>query len=147
MEDIVKNKTPFHDEEDRQQRKNKLKEEIHSLNTDLKHLHQDDYGMQIYGYQLVFEKLNSLFSEISNDLIEGEQLDINVRKNLIEKLLINNPPHEKTNNEITHDFKITFYPDKFLKLKRILFNYQLLIFKYEDRHTIKTSSSKTQREI
>jgi len=137
----------FHDESSKQQRKNKIKEEIHSLNTDLKHLHQDDYGMQVYGYQLVFENLNSLFSEISNDLILAEKISIEIRKQLIETILIIEPPHEKIKNNVTHEPKILFNPNKFLRLKKLLFDYQLLIFELEDKHLKKISSGKIESEI
>jgi len=129
----------YSEEDHRMDRLNQIKGEINRYNLNPLKLYTDEEtGDQLYGYELIFQNLNSFFAEIDFELTKEEKLKAIIKMNKIERILITKEtkPHQVT-QDINHNKTIFFDKELWFILKKLLFNYQTFLYGLEKKHSPK----------
>ena len=141
------NLSAFHDGSDKQGRKNLLKREIHMVNQNLLGYYQTNSG-ELEGYKIKFENLNNLFVEINQNLQLDEEKSCNKLRNLIDNFLLVRPLYSPIVNHGINSRKTTtkFNFMNWEELRKLLFQYQVLIFNLDDKYSADTDNKGNQAE-
>lgn len=97
-----------------------------------------------YGYQVIFNSLNSLFAECSSKLDDKEVEEGKTMRRRINMLLIIRPVHHYIENPVTHTKEIKVNQQSWRIIKEMLFEYELLIRKLLEVHNL--TSPKVESE-
>ncbi len=95
----------------------------------------------LYNYQIILNNNNSLFSEASPKFKPDEKKGGMVRKRMIEGFLESNPIHVNKPN-LNHEVETMFSNANWLRLKIMLFGYNLYVRGLLDAHKL-TSPDKS----
>lgn len=120
------NKSPYQEGNLQLNRLNSLQEKINEVNLNLRVFDEEIQG---YNYNIKFNLLNTLFSEVSARCSEKEKKLAKKFEKGIPQLMLTNSPHRPgsiaVGGLIRHEIK--FYQKDFDILKKILFGYELII--------------------
>lgn len=94
-----------------------------------------------YNYNLLFSDLNNLFAEGSEKFSEPEIKKCSEWKAAIEKLMETHPPHETVKKVFGHK-KIRLDQLNLKTLTEMLFQYELKIREFRDKHGLTSPTSK-----
>ena len=91
---------------------------------------------KLYGYQIIFNSLNSLFSECSSKLKTDESTKGKNMRIKINIFLEINPIHKNLPNRVTGEEEIRINYRNWLRLKELLFDYEILIRELMEAHDL-----------
>ena len=95
----------------------------------------------LYNYQIILNNINSVFSEASPKFKDRELELGMLRKKMIESFLESNPIHINRPN-LNHEEETFFFRPNWLRLKVMLFGYNLYVRRLLDIHKL-TSPDKS----
>jgi len=120
-------KSPYQEGGFQLNRLNSLQEKINMLNLNLM-VFNDDIGQ--YNYQIKFDCLNTLFSEVASLVDKDETKKADRYKKIIDNLLLVHSPHQEKKvigGWGTIKREIQFSVKNFESLKKILYDHELFI--------------------
>lgn len=114
-------------------RLNTLQDRIHNANLNPLIFFPDE---NLYGYQIVFHSLNSLFAEASSKLSDPELDEGKNKRKEIMDAIKQASPHKLCENALNHRRFILFSKEKWESLREKLFEYELFVRKLMEKHKL-----------
>lgn len=93
-----------------------------------------DLEVCMHNYEIKFNCLGSLFSEISAQLTDPEITKVKELRKEIKKLMIEKPVHYEQENMVTHEKIKRLNKISWNKVEELLFDYDLLVKKLMKKH-------------